>query len=126
MKCLSNRADSHLTGQVEYEMEGEGKGAWVNHGFCSTPPPVPGGVSTIYNTQPHFQGTVEGVYKLEPLVTFPEAPASTELKKRKGCCSFIKGEKNLSDPKILFHYICPGWREIKTIHNKMCLLSFVF
>lgn len=121
MKCLNNRADSHLTGQVECEMEGAGKGAWVNHGFCSTSPPVPGGVSTIYNSQPHLQGSVEGMYKLEPLVTFPEATASSEqnlLKKRRGCCSFIKGKKNL---RYCFT-ISSGWtcRGIKTIHKKMC------
>lgn len=108
MKCLSNRADSHLTGQVACEMEGAGKGAWVNHGFCGTPPPAPRVVSTIYNTQPHFQGSAEGIYKSDPLATFPEAPASTEqspVKKPKGCCSFIKGKKNLSYPNILFCYI---------------------
>lgn len=108
MKCLNNRADSHLTGQVECEMEGAGKGAWVNQGFCSTPPPVPRTVSTIYNTQPHFQGSVEGMYKLDPLEAFPEAPASTGqslMKKRKGCCSFITGKKNLNYLNILFYYI---------------------
>lgn len=108
MKCLNNRADSHLTGQAECEMEGAGKGAWVNHGFCSTPPPVPRVVSTIYNTQPHVQGSGEGMYKPDPLVTFPEAPSSTErslVKKRKGCCSFIKGKKNLNYLNTLFYYI---------------------
>ncbi|CAG04724.1 unnamed protein product [Tetraodon nigroviridis] len=111
MKCQNNRADSHLTGQVECEMEGAGKGAWVNHGFCSTPPPIPRVVSTIYNTQPHFPGSVEGVYKLDPLVTFPEAPAFIEQnpgKKRKGCCTFIKGlwsttlTENTSNNRELF------------------------
>ncbi|XP_056903628.1 polycystic kidney disease 2-like 1 protein [Takifugu flavidus] len=94
MKCLNNRADSHLTGRVECEMEGVGNGAWVNCGFCDTPPPVPRVVSTIYNTQPHFQGSGDGMYKLDPLPTFPEEPASAEqslVKKRRGCCSFIKG-----------------------------------
>lgn len=94
MKCLNNRADSHLTGQVECEMEGVGNGAWVNRGFCDTPPPLPRVVSTIYNTHPRFEGSADGVYKLDSLATFPEAPASTEqslVKDRRGCCSFIKG-----------------------------------
>lgn len=94
MKCLNNRADSHLTGQVECELDSVDNGAWVNQGFCGTPPPHPRAVSTIYNPQPLFQGSMDSIYKLDPLETFPEVPPSADqslVKKRRGCCSFIKG-----------------------------------
>lgn len=94
MKCLNNRADSHLTGQVECELDGVGNGAWVNRGFCGTPPPIPRVVSTIYDPKPLFQGSMDSIYKLEPHGPFPEVPPSTDqslVKKQRGCCSFIKG-----------------------------------
>lgn len=99
MKCLNNRAETHLTGQVECEMEGMGSGGWVNQGFCSSPLRLPRAVSTIYNPQHQFQGSLDSLHKLDPLGTFPEpesSPASTEqslVKKQRGCCSFIKGRK---------------------------------
>lgn len=99
MKCLNNRADSHLSGQVECEMDGLGNGAWVNQGFCGTLPPIPRAVSTIYNPQPHFQGPMDNIYKLDPLGPFPEVPPSPDPKlekKQRGCCSFIKGRRPFS------------------------------
>ncbi|KAM9344848.1 polycystin-2-like protein 1 [Symphorus nematophorus] len=111
MKCLNNRADSHLTGQVECELDSVGNGAWVNQGFCGSPPPLPRAVSTIYNPQPLYQGSMDSIYKLDTLSPFPEEPASTDqslVKKHRGCCSFIKGlwgttlTENTSNNRELF------------------------
>ncbi|KAF3708458.1 Polycystic kidney disease 2-like 1 protein Polycystin-2 -like protein [Channa argus] len=114
MKSLNNRADSHLTGQVECELDDMGNGAWVNQGYCGTPPPLPRAVSTIYNSQTLYQGSIESMYKLDRPGLFhhsPEEPQSTEkslVKKRRGCCSFIKGlwgttwTKNTSNNSELF------------------------
>lgn len=100
MKCLNNRADSHLTGQVECELDsmGNGNGAWVNQGFCGSPPPLPRAVSTIYNPQPLFQGSMDSMYRLDTPGPFPEEPPSPSIdqslvKNQRGCCSFIKGRK---------------------------------
>ncbi|XP_049456856.1 polycystic kidney disease 2-like 1 protein [Epinephelus fuscoguttatus] len=109
MKCLNNRADSHLTGQVE--LDSVGNGAWVNHGYCGSPPPLPRAVSTIYNPQPLFQGSMDSIYKLDSPGPFPEEPPSTDqslVKKQRGCCSFIKGfwgttlTENTSNNRELF------------------------
>ncbi|XP_038572960.1 polycystic kidney disease 2-like 1 protein [Micropterus salmoides] len=109
MKCLNNRADSHLTGQVELDSMGDG--AWVNQGFCGSPPPLPRAVSTIYNPQPLFQGSMDSIYKLDTPSPFPQEPPSTDqspVKKRRGCCSFIKGfwgttlTENTSNNRELF------------------------
>ncbi|KAM4607907.1 polycystin-2-like protein 1 [Polymixia lowei] len=111
MKCLNNRADSHLTGQVECELDSLGTGAWVNHGFCGSPPPSSHAVSTIYNPKPLFQGSIDGVCKLDSPGPFPEeaeSPDRSMVKKRKGCCTFIKGlwgttlTENTSDNRELF------------------------
>ncbi|XP_040906119.1 polycystic kidney disease 2-like 1 protein [Toxotes jaculatrix] len=114
MKCLNNRAESHLTGQVECELDSVGNGAWVNHGYCGSPPPLPRVVSTIYNPQPLFQGSMESMYKLDtpgPFHPPPEEPPSAEqsqVKKQRGCCSFIKGlwgttlTENTSNNRELF------------------------
>ncbi|XP_069545902.1 polycystin-2-like protein 1 [Brachyistius frenatus] len=94
MKCLNNRAESHLTGQVECELDSMGNGAWVNQGFCGSLPPIPRVVSTIYNSQPFFQGSMDSMYKLDTPGPFPEetpSPDQSLIKKRGGCCSFIKG-----------------------------------
>ncbi|KAM7409108.1 hypothetical protein PAMA_002695 [Pampus argenteus] len=105
MKCLNNRADSHLTGQVECELDAMGNGAWVNQGYCGSPPPLPRAVSTIYNPQPLFQDSMDSPSR------FPEEPESAEQsleKKRRGCCSFIKGlwattlTENTSNNRELF------------------------
>ncbi|CAL8257105.1 unnamed protein product [Lota lota] len=98
MKCLNNRAESHLSGQVECELERVGNGAWVNQGFCGTPPPLPRVVSTIYNPQPIFPGSGSvdsmGMPDPGPLNSFkaqPEALEGMSFKKQRGCCSFVKG-----------------------------------
>lgn len=98
MKCLNNRADSHLTGQVECELDAMGNGAWVNQGYCASPPPLPRAVSTIYNPQPLFQGSMDSMYKLDTPSPFPEEPEAADqnlVKKRRCCCSFIKGRNPL-------------------------------
>ncbi|XP_076020185.1 polycystin-2-like protein 1 [Genypterus blacodes] len=113
MKCLNNRAESHLTGQVECELDTVGNRAWVNQAYCGSPPSLPRAVSTIYNTPPLFQGSMDNMYKL-PVDTpgsFPDGPDPLDRslgKKRKGCCSFIKGlwgttlTENTSDNRELF------------------------
>ncbi|XP_071402027.1 polycystin-2-like protein 1 [Centroberyx affinis] len=111
MKCLNNRADSHLTGQVECELDSVGNGAWVNQGYCGSPPPLPRAVSTIYNPQPLFKGSIESMCKLDTPSPFPQEPESLDrslVKKRRGCCSFVKGlwattlTENTSDNRELF------------------------
>ncbi|XP_056251997.1 polycystic kidney disease 2-like 1 protein [Seriola aureovittata] len=113
MKCLNNRAESHLSGQVECELDTVGNGAWVNQGYCGSPPPLARAVSTIYNPQPLFQGSMDSIYKLDTPGPFhhpPEEPPSTEqsLVKKRGCCSVIKGlwgttlTENTSNNRELF------------------------
>ncbi|XP_029962580.1 polycystic kidney disease 2-like 1 protein [Salarias fasciatus] len=94
MKCLNNRAESHLTGQGDCELDAVGSGAWVNQGFCGSPLPIPRVVSTIYNSQPLFAGSMDSMYKLDTPGPFAQEPPSVDqslIKKRSGCCSFIKG-----------------------------------
>lgn len=99
MKCLNNRAESHLTGLVEPQNDvAAGNGAWVNQGFCDTPVPIPRVVSTIYSPNPLFQDSVDSVYKMESIGPLPEAPPPPHsdqslVKKRRGCCSLLKGQK---------------------------------
>lgn len=101
MKSLNNRADSHLTGQVECELDSMGNGSWVNQGYCGSPPPPPRAVSTIYNPQPLYKGSTESMYKLDTPGPFhypsegPQATEKSQVKKR-GCCSFIKGRNKFS------------------------------
>lgn len=110
MKCLNNRAESHLTGLVEQENDVAGNGAWVNQGFCDTPLPIPRMVSTIYSPNPLFQDSMDSVYKMESIGPLPEAPPplpphtdQSLAKKRRGCCSLIKGQ-NLQTPEPLALY----------------------
>ncbi|KAM6916243.1 polycystin-2-like protein 1 [Xenentodon cancila] len=94
MKCLNNRAESHLSGEVECELESVGNGAWVNHGYCRSPPPLPRVVSTIYSPQALFQGSMDDMYKADTPGRFSEEPPSPDqsvIKKRRSCCSLIKG-----------------------------------
>uniref|UniRef100_A0A3P8VQI1 Polycystin 2 like 1, transient receptor potential cation channel n=1 Tax=Cynoglossus semilaevis TaxID=244447 RepID=A0A3P8VQI1_CYNSE len=97
MKCLNNRAETHLRGQVECELDAVGRGAWVNQGYCGSPPPLPRAVSTIYNPQPLFQGSMDSMYKLDSPGLFDHPPVEqtpaekSQEKKQRGCCSFIKG-----------------------------------
>ncbi|XP_035519182.1 polycystic kidney disease 2-like 1 protein [Morone saxatilis] len=111
MKCLNNRAESHLTGQVECELDSVDNRGWVNQGFCGSPPPSAPAVSTIYNSQPLFQGSMDSMYRLDTPGPFLEEPPSTDqsrVKKRRGCCSFIKGlwgttlTENTSNNRELF------------------------
>lgn len=117
MKCLNSRADSHLTGQVE--LEGVSHGAWVNQGFCGTPPPLPRVVSTIYDPKPLYGSSMDSIYKLDPLGVFPEAPPPPPplppppppndhslVKKQRGCCSFVKGRNPVSPVYyLIFLYV---------------------
>ncbi|XP_034754563.1 polycystic kidney disease 2-like 1 protein isoform X1 [Etheostoma cragini] len=109
MKCRNNRADSHLTGQVE--LNSVSNGAWVNQGYCGSPLPLPRAVSTAYNPQPLFQGSMDSMYKPDLPGPFPEERPSTDQslgKKQRGCCSFIKGlwgttlTENTSNNRELF------------------------
>ncbi|KAJ3610234.1 hypothetical protein NHX12_022328 [Muraenolepis orangiensis] len=91
---MNNRAESHFSGQMERELERVGNGAWVNQGFCGTPPPLPRVVSTIYDPQSVFpgSGSVDSVCIPDAGTPqlFKEQPESP-VKKRRGCCSFVKG-----------------------------------
>ncbi|XP_077586259.1 polycystin-2-like protein 1 [Stigmatopora nigra] len=109
MKSLNNRADSHLSGQVECELEN--MGSWVNQGFIDSSPPLPRVVNTVYNPQPLFQGSMESMYNVETPGKFKEEPRSADkilVNERKGCCSFIKGlwgttlTENTSNNRELF------------------------
>ncbi|XP_067092732.1 polycystin-2-like protein 1 [Osmerus mordax] len=94
MKRLNNRAESHLSGQAECELDSLGKGSWVNQGYCGSPPPLPRVISTVYNPQPHFQGSFNSMSKLNTPDSFPVKPDPLDLgvdKTRPGCCSFFKG-----------------------------------
>lgn len=120
MKCLNNRAETHLRGQVECELDAVGRGAWVNQGYCGSPPPLPRAVSTIYNPQPLFQGSMDSMYKLDSPGLFDHPPVEqtpaekSQEKKQRGCCSFIKGEidtryftwKTFSHTLIVCFYSC--------------------
>ncbi|XP_061140397.1 polycystin-2-like protein 1 [Syngnathus typhle] len=109
MKSLNNRADSHLSSQVECELDN--MGSWVNQGYIGDSPPLPRVVSTDYNPQPLFQGSMERMYNVDIPGSLPEEPRSADkipVKKRRGCCSFIKGlwgttlTENTSDNRELF------------------------
>lgn len=111
MKCLNNRAESHLTGLVEQENDVvAGNGAWVNQGFCDTPVDIPRLVSTIYSPNPHFQDSVDSAYKMESIGPLPEtAPPQhndQSRKKRRGCCSLIKGQERLNLKMPLIRTSC--------------------
>ncbi|XP_015235701.1 PREDICTED: polycystic kidney disease 2-like 1 protein [Cyprinodon variegatus] len=93
MKCLNNRAESHLTGQVESELDIMANGAWINRGYCGSPQPLPPVINTIYGPQPPFPGFMDSAYKLDPPGQIQKEPCTaerTKMKKRRGCCS-IKG-----------------------------------
>ncbi|XP_057704077.1 polycystic kidney disease 2-like 1 protein isoform X1 [Corythoichthys intestinalis] len=109
MKSLNNRADSHLSSQVECELEN--MGSWVNQGYIDSSPPLPRVVSTVYNPQPLFQGSMESMYNVDTPATFREEPHSADkilVNERRGCCSFIKGlwgttlTENTSNNRELF------------------------
>ncbi|MCI4376314.1 hypothetical protein PGIGA_G00187190 [Pangasianodon gigas] len=85
MQHVNGRAESHLSSQVECELEIVGKRAWVNQAYCGTPPLVRHSVSTVYNVPSHF-GT-PNPYQAEATVLNQQ-----QEKKKSGCCSaFLKG-----------------------------------
>ncbi|KAI5107961.1 polycystic kidney disease 2-like 1 protein, partial [Silurus meridionalis] len=85
MQRLNSRAESHLSSQVECELQSVGKRGWVNQAYCGTPPQVRNSVSTVYNIPPHF-GT-PNPYQAEATVLNQEPE-----KKKSGCCStLVKG-----------------------------------
>uniref|UniRef100_A0A8C7F0Q5 Polycystin 2 like 1, transient receptor potential cation channel n=1 Tax=Oncorhynchus kisutch TaxID=8019 RepID=A0A8C7F0Q5_ONCKI len=47
MQRLNNRSESHLSGQVECELDSLGKGSWVNQGYCGSPLPIPRAISSF-------------------------------------------------------------------------------
>ncbi|KAB5581636.1 hypothetical protein PHYPO_G00178050 [Pangasianodon hypophthalmus] len=84
MQHVNGRAESHLSSQVECELESVGKRAWVNQAYCGTPPLVRHSVNTVYNVPSHF-GT-PNPYQAEATVL------NQQEKKKSGCCSaFLKG-----------------------------------
>lgn len=95
MQRLNNRSESHLSGQVECELDSLGKGSWVNQGYCGSPTPIPRAISTVYNPQPLYpQGSFDSMCKLTTPSPFPTEVKPLETgseKKRGGCCSFFKG-----------------------------------
>ncbi|XP_074532307.1 polycystin-2-like protein 1 [Halichoeres trimaculatus] len=107
MKHWNNRAESNLTGQVDCELDGRSMGAWVNQGFCSSPPPVAPGVGTVYNLKPQM----DNIYRLDTPSQFPEGTKSADQsleRKQKGCCFSIRGlwgttlTKNTANNRELF------------------------
>uniref|UniRef100_A0A3P8Z1C4 Uncharacterized protein n=1 Tax=Esox lucius TaxID=8010 RepID=A0A3P8Z1C4_ESOLU len=112
MQRFNNRSESHLSGEVECELDSLGKGSWVNHGYCGSPLTLPRAVSTVYNPQAIYPpGSFDGMCKLATLSPFPtevNPPDTSAPKKRGRCCSFFKGlwgttmTENTSDNKELF------------------------
>ncbi|XP_051935332.1 polycystic kidney disease 2-like 1 protein [Hippocampus zosterae] len=109
MKSLNNRAESHLSSQVECELEN--MSSWVNQGYIDNSPPLPRVVNTVYKPQPLFQGSMESIYNVDIPRPLPEEPHLADKilsKERGGCCSFIKGlwgttlTENTSDNRELF------------------------
>ncbi|XP_023183642.1 polycystic kidney disease 2-like 1 protein [Xiphophorus maculatus] len=84
MRRLNNRAESHLTGRAESELDAMTDGGWVNHGYCGSPAPQ---VSTIYSLQP---ASVDRDDKLDRIQEEPGSSEQSPVTKRRGCCSFIK------------------------------------
>ncbi|XP_043991909.1 polycystic kidney disease 2-like 1 protein isoform X1 [Gambusia affinis] len=84
MRSLNNRAESHLTGRAESELDAMTDGGWVNHGYCGSPGPL---VSTIYSPQP---ASMDRDYKLDRIRDEPGSSDQSPVKKTRGCCSFIK------------------------------------
>ncbi|KAL6487075.1 hypothetical protein MHYP_G00037010 [Metynnis hypsauchen] len=92
MQKLNNRAESHLSSQVECELENLGKRAWVNQAYCGTPPPVQRSISTVYNPQPLFHSPLDSMGKLSAPNPYPAEDSIRNQyseKKSSGCCSSI-------------------------------------
>uniref|UniRef100_A0A8B9H8W6 Polycystin 2 like 1, transient receptor potential cation channel n=1 Tax=Astyanax mexicanus TaxID=7994 RepID=A0A8B9H8W6_ASTMX len=99
MQKLNNRAESHLSSQVECELENLGKRAWVNQAYCGTPPPVHRSISTVYNPQPLFHSQLDSMGKVSAPNPYPAENSVMNQyheKKSSGCCSFLlRGIKGL-------------------------------
>ncbi|KAJ8014337.1 hypothetical protein DPEC_G00039190 [Dallia pectoralis] len=112
MQRFNNRSESHLSGEMECELDSLGKGSWVNQGYCGSPLTIPRAVSTVYNPQPIYtQSSFDGMCKLATLSPFPaeiNPPDTSSKEKRGGCCLFLKGlwgttmTENTSDNRELF------------------------
>ncbi|XP_022540398.1 polycystic kidney disease 2-like 1 protein isoform X2 [Astyanax mexicanus] len=92
MQKLNNRAESHLSSQVECELENLGKRAWVNQAYCGTPPPVHRSISTVYNPQPLFHSQLDSMGKVSAPNPYPAENSVMNQyheKKSSGCCSFL-------------------------------------
>uniref|UniRef100_A0AAX7TS99 EF-hand domain-containing protein n=1 Tax=Astatotilapia calliptera TaxID=8154 RepID=A0AAX7TS99_ASTCA len=91
MKTLNNRAESHLTGQVDFELDKVGNGGWVNQGYCSSPPPFP-------------RGNMNSLYNLDTPIALPEDPPTKDqsLKKRRGSLWGTTLTENTSDNREQF------------------------
>uniref|UniRef100_A0A8C8ICF6 Polycystic kidney disease 2-like 1 protein n=1 Tax=Oncorhynchus tshawytscha TaxID=74940 RepID=A0A8C8ICF6_ONCTS len=109
MQRLNNRSESHLSGQVECELDSLGKGSWVNQGYCGSPPPIPRAISTVYNPQPLYpQGSFDSMCKPTTPSPFPTEVKPQETgsgKKRGGCCSFFKGRNWFTTVGLLLYFV---------------------
>lgn len=102
MQYVNSRTESHLSNQVECELESVGKQGWVNQAYCGTPPLVGHSVSTVYNISPQFGAS--NSYQAETMVLNQQPE-----KKKSGCCSaFLRGIKG------------------KCAQTICCLICFVF
>uniref|UniRef100_I3JVP1 Polycystin 2 like 1, transient receptor potential cation channel n=1 Tax=Oreochromis niloticus TaxID=8128 RepID=I3JVP1_ORENI len=108
MKTLNNRAQSHLTGQVDSELDKVGNGGWVNQGYCSSPPPFPQ-VTTVFNPKTHFEGNMNSLYNLDTPNTFESTSRwHFFFEERLGCMSSVTTlwgttlTENTSDNRELF------------------------
>ncbi|XP_035387623.1 polycystic kidney disease 2-like 1 protein isoform X1 [Electrophorus electricus] len=97
MQHLNTRADSHLGGQGDCELDTFGKGGWVNQAYSGSPPPVQHSISTIYSPQPLFHSPLESMSKLSTPNPGEGSMLSQPLAtKSSGCCSsFLRGIKGL-------------------------------
>ncbi|XP_076830252.1 polycystin-2-like protein 1 [Brachyhypopomus gauderio] len=97
MQHLNTRADSHIGGQGDCELDTLGKGGWVNRAYNGSPPPVQRSISTIYSPQPLFHSPLESVSKASAAPPGEGRGLSQPAgAKRTGCCSsFLRGVKGL-------------------------------
>lgn len=87
MQHVNGRAESHLSSQVECELENVGKRGWVNQAYCDTPSLERHPISTVYHIPP--RAGASNPYQAEATM-LNQQPA----KKKSGCCSvFLRGIK---------------------------------
>ncbi|XP_066535300.1 polycystin-2-like protein 1 [Hoplias malabaricus] len=91
MQKLNNRAESHLSTEVECELDTLGKRGWVNQAYCSTPPPVRRSISTVYNPQLLFHSSMDNTNKLSTPNPYPAENSKVHLyeKHSSSCCSAV-------------------------------------